>query len=75
MNTTFDFKSTDDQAIVYVRPVSVEDLPDGVKEQAQGLKTIYAVHNAEGEQLALVKDRALAYVLARQHDMNPVAVH
>ncbi len=75
MNTTYDLKTTDDQAIVYVRPVKVDELPDDVRQQAKGLDTIYAVHNAKGEQLALVRDRTLAYALARQHDMTPVAVH
>jgi hypothetical protein len=36
---------------------------------------LYAVHDADGQQLALVADRRLAFALARQHDMAPVAVH
>jgi len=36
---------------------------------------IYAVHRADGERLALVRDRALAFVLARQNDLAPVSVH
>jgi hypothetical protein len=40
-----------------------------------GQETLYAVHSTEGERLALVADRKLAYFLARQHDMEPVAVH
>lgn len=75
MNTTYDFQANDERAIVYVRAVKVDELPEEVRDQAEGLETIYAVHNAEGEQLALVRDRALAYSLARQNDMKPVAVH
>ncbi|MEL7013550.1 MAG: DUF1150 family protein [Pseudomonadota bacterium] len=75
MNTTYNFNASDDQAIVYVRPIKVDDLPRNLRDQAGGLETIYAVHNSEGEQLALVRDRAMAYSLARQNDMNPVAVH
>ncbi|MEL6119679.1 MAG: DUF1150 family protein [Pseudomonadota bacterium] len=75
MNTTYDFNASDEQAIVYVRAVKVDELPQEVRDQAEGLETIYAVHNSEGEQLALVRDRALAYSLARQNDMQPVAVH
>ncbi len=37
--------------------------------------TIYAVHNEDGERLALVRDRRTAFVLARQNDMAPVSVH
>lgn len=79
MNTKYDFVSgddhADDRAIVYVRPVKVADLPEDVRAQAVGLDTLYAVHSAQGEQLALVRDRKLAYVLARQNNMEPVAVH
>ncbi|MEL7204669.1 MAG: DUF1150 family protein [Pseudomonadota bacterium] len=75
MNTTYDLNASDEQAIVYVRAVKVDELPQEVRDQAEGLETIYAVHNSEGEQLALVRDRALAYSLARQNDMQPVAVH
>lgn len=75
MNTKYDFAPTQGQRIVYVRPVLVAELPDEVREQADGLETLYAVHSADGEQLALVADRNLAFFLARQHDMAPVSVH
>lgn len=61
--------------IVYVRPVKVADLPDEIRQQAAGIDTLYAVHDENGAQLALVKDRRLAFVLARQNHMDPVAVH
>lgn len=61
--------------IVYVREVDVADLPEDVQAQAGGLKRLYAVHKADGERLALVRDRSLAFVLARQNDLAPVAVH
>ncbi|TNC74669.1 DUF1150 family protein [Rubellimicrobium roseum] len=61
--------------IVYVKPVAVADLPDELREQAGELETIFAVHDADGQQLALVADRNLAYVLARQYDRVPVTVH
>ncbi|MBD3677227.1 MAG: DUF1150 family protein [Rhodobacteraceae bacterium] len=61
--------------IVYVRPVDVADLPEDVRAQAAGLDHLYAVHSSEGERLALVRDRKLAFVLARQNDMSPVNVH
>ncbi|MEO0991521.1 MAG: DUF1150 family protein [Pseudomonadota bacterium] len=63
------------ERIVYVRPVAVEDLPDEVRKQADGAETIYAVHDTDGERLALVANKKLAFVLARQHDMTPVSVH
>ena len=48
---------------------------DEVREQIAGMDTLYAVHNSMGQRLALVKDRELAFVLARQNDLAPVNVH
>lgn len=63
--------------IVYVRKVRVDDLPEDIRAQASGagLKELYAIGNEEGEQLALVRDRKLAFVVARQNDLSPVSVH
>ena len=75
MDTRYEFGDDHDRAIVYVRSVRVSDLPAEVREQAAGIETLYAVHNADGERLALVQDRSQAFMLARQNNMNPVAVH
>ncbi len=75
MNERFTFSPEQESRIVYVRPVRIEDLPDEVRQQAMGAETLFAVHNAEGERLALVRDRRLAFVLARQNDLAPVNVH
>jgi hypothetical protein len=75
MDTKYDFGPEAGERIVYVRPVAVADLPDDMRQQAMGLETIYAVHDATGERLALVKDRQLAFIVARQNDMAPVSVH
>ncbi len=61
--------------LVYVRPVSAIELPDEIREKVSGQQTLYAVHNSAGQRLALVKDRNLAFVLARQNDLAPVNVH
>lgn len=61
--------------IVYVRSVNADELPNEVREKIDGLSELYAVHSADGERLALVKDRNFAFVLARQNDLSPVAVH
>ncbi|WP_296423709.1 DUF1150 family protein [Yoonia sp.] len=74
MNTKFDLKDLD-RDIVYVKPVQVADLPDDMKEQVGDLVTLFAVHNVDGEQLALVANRKLAFHLARENDMQPFAVH
>lgn len=74
MNTKVNFDQLD-KGLVYVKSVDVADLPDEVRQQAGELDRIFAVHNAQGEQLALVANQQLAFALARQHDMSPVTVH
>lgn len=75
MDTKYDFLDDHDQRIAYVRAVKVADLPQEVQQQAAGIDRLYAVHSAAGERLALVRDRDLAFVLARQNDLRPVTVH
>lgn len=75
MNTPFDFKNLETDRLVYVRPVLVADLPSDVQDQAEGRDLVYAVHSADGDRLALVADRQMAFVLARQNDFAPVNVH
>jgi len=75
MHTKFNFGPEAGERIVYVRTVAVEELPDEVRAQLPGVETLYAVCDAEGEQLALVKDRNMAFLLARQNDYAPVSVH
>ena len=61
--------------IVYVRPVSVDDLPEEIRAQTGETDNLYAVHASNGDRLALVNGRRLAFALARQNDMQPVNVH
>ncbi|MGR3514007.1 MAG: DUF1150 family protein [Paracoccaceae bacterium] len=75
MNTRFDFKRSMGERMVYIRPVTVADLPDEMQEQAEGREHVYGVHSSDGLCLALVKDRNLAFALARQNDFSPVEVH
>ena len=74
MNTPIEINAEGDR-IVYVKTVEVSELPREVREQAGDLDQLYAVHDSDGQQLALVADRKLAFVLAREHDLSPVAVH
>ncbi|WP_171178927.1 DUF1150 family protein [Ruegeria sp. HKCCD8929] len=74
MHTPYEFKE-EGSRIVYVKAVDVADLPHDVRVQAGDRAQLYAVHDADGQQLALVADRNLAFTLARQHDLSPVAVH
>jgi hypothetical protein len=75
MNTPFTVFPDQMGKIVYVRPIAVSDLPDDLREQAGELDVIYSIHAANGDQLALVANRALAFHLAREHDATAVSVH
>ncbi|MBZ4023217.1 hypothetical protein CKO11_12190 [Rhodobacter sp. TJ_12] len=63
------------ERIVYVRPVAVADLPEEIRQQARGLTQLYALHDANGERLALVKDRWMAFHLARENEAVALSVH
>ena len=61
--------------IVYVRSVNAEDLPYDIRAQIPKDTMLYAVHNSNGERLAIVEKRDMAFILARQNDLSPVMVH
>lgn len=75
MNEHHDVTEDQDRKIVYVRPVKVTDLPEELRGQVGPLRTVYALHDETGDRLALVRDRRLAFVVARQNDLAPVSVH
>ncbi|WP_299360263.1 DUF1150 domain-containing protein [uncultured Paracoccus sp.] len=75
MNAKFDFSQLDDGNVVYIRRVEISDLPDEVRLQAPGVDSLYALHGIDGERLALVRDRRMAFALARQNELKPVSVH
>jgi len=61
--------------VVYVKEVAIQDLPQDIREKMASQNKVYAVHSEAGERLALVRDRKLAFILARQNDLTPVTVH
>ncbi|GHG20334.1 MULTISPECIES: DUF1150 family protein [Paracoccus] len=75
MDTKFDFGGIDAERTVYIRQVETSSLPQELRQQLDGIDSMYAVHDIDGERLALVKDRQLAFVLARQNELTPVSVH
>lgn len=75
MDHKFDFGQKQDTQIVYVRPVAASDLPEELRAHANGQTNLYAVHDNNGQRLAVVSDRKMAFALARQHDLSPVNVH
>jgi hypothetical protein len=51
------------QDLAYVKPVLV----NGV--------TAFALHAADGTQIAVLPDREIALATLRQHDLEPLSVH
>ncbi|HYZ42712.1 MAG TPA: DUF1150 family protein [Stellaceae bacterium] len=37
--------------------------------------TVYAVHAADGTQIAVLPDREIAFATVRHHDLEPLSVH
>jgi hypothetical protein len=62
------------ERIVYIRSVPTADLPEAARAQVPG-DAVYAIHDSEGNRLAVVADRKLAFAVARQNEMTPVSVH
>jgi len=67
--------------LVYVRPVKARDVLDPAAPEAlddMGLspdQTLYALHRADGERLAVMTDRDAAYAAALANALAPVSVH
>ena len=49
--------------VAYIKPVTVDGAP------------AYAIHAADGKELAVFNQRELAFVAARQNDLEPLSVH
>lgn len=75
MNKPFSALPVGGRNIVYVRPVAVAELPDDLRAEIGPAEVVYSVNDVRGERLALVKDRDLAFRLARMNDLAPVSVH
>ena len=71
MNKT-PFTEPKGKAIVYVRELAADEMPD----ELRGIEArFFGVHDAEGNRLAVVPDRRVAFALAKQNDMRPLSVH
>jgi hypothetical protein len=70
------------QKHAYQEQVSQQDLASWglndvayVKATTHESQQVYAIHAADGTQMALVGDRDVAFAAVRQHDLEPVSVH
>jgi hypothetical protein len=75
MHSKYDFSHFDTDDLVYIKTVEVTELPLDLQRQVGPDKTLYAVHKADGERVAVVENRALAYSLARDNDLTPMTLH
>lgn len=79
--TKEDFRGLGAPDLVYVREIRASDiLADVAVTEARGLAidpeaTLYAVHGADGERLAVMMDREAAFAAAVAHELEPVSVH
>jgi hypothetical protein len=64
---------------VYVREVAVEELKGSgvipVDAPIPPSQKFFALHAADGRRVAVVDSRDMAFVAARQHELEPVSVH
>lgn len=81
MMTKEDFAGLGAPDLVYVREIKASDvLADTPMKAVKGLSvdpeaTLYAVHGADGERLAVMLDRETAFAAAVAHELEPVSVH
>jgi hypothetical protein len=67
--------------LVYVRPVkAAEILASAPSAQVEGFQidpdqTLYAVHRADGQRLAVLTDKQSAVAAALANELAPVSVH
>lgn len=79
--TKKDFADFGAPDLVYVRAIRASDvLADAKVEPSPEIEidpdqTLYAVHGADGERLAVMLDRETAFAAAVAHALEPVSVH
>ena len=79
--TTEAFAALGGPELVYVRPIKAAEIigstPAETLESFDLVpdQTLYAVHRADGERLAVLVDRESAYAAAVANELAPVSVH
>ncbi len=61
--TSQDFRALGLEKMAYVKPITA----DG--------QAAFSVHAADGTEIAVMADRAIACAAVRQHDLEPLSVH
>ena len=52
------------EQVAYVKPITLENG-----------ETAFAIHAADGQEMAVMADREVAFATVRQNDLEPVSVH
>lgn len=79
--TTEAFAALGGPDLVYVRPIKASEIIASTPAaQIKGFhldpeQTLYAVHRADGERLAVLTDKESAVAAALAHELAPVSVH
>lgn len=64
---------------VYVREVAAEELKGAgvipIDAAIPAKQKFFALHAADGRRVAVLDNRDLAFVAAREHELEPVSVH
>lgn len=78
--TTEAFAALGAPNLVYVRPIKASEIlasvsADRLQSELDPEQTLYAVHRADGERLAVLTDKDAAMAAALAHELAPVSVH
>ena len=79
--TRDEFQALGAPDLVYIREIKARDVLGSAEvESVQGFsidpnQTLYAVHSAAGERLAVLIDKQSAFAAAAAHELAPVSVH
>ncbi len=65
--------------LVYVRPLAMDELenilPANAIEQLDVNDDLFAVHDADGNRLAIIEGRDAAFAAAEAHELQPTSLH
>lgn len=65
--------------MVYIRPLADDEietiLPPNVLAELDASEPLFAVHNANGDRIAIVEGRDAAFAAARAHSLEPSSLH
>ncbi len=81
MMTNEAFRGLGAPDLVYVREIRASDVTADVAgtitrgPSVDPEAILYAVHGADGERLAVMRDRETAFATAMAHSLEPVSVH